>query len=132
MRRAALRLLVTAALLFCRNAAAQDYKIAFVYGLPLEQAILVMDPDGSNVKWLTRWESQRNLPSQEAFKTLSVTDGAWSPDGQRILFYGVRAEDVDITSKYKIPFHAPLFVMSAAGGGMKRLLDVPVVAGSAL
>ena len=75
-----------------------------------------MEADGSNVKRLT--EDKLSL----------VTGGAWSPDGQRILFHAVRQGDLELLVRYRTPMHYPLYVMDAtSGAGQKRLLDVPVL-----
>ena len=56
-----------------------------------------------------------------------LTDGAWSPDGRRILFFVFRKPDAALEYKYNLPFHFPLYAMDADGKNQKRLLDVPVL-----
>ena len=95
--------------------AAQTYRIAFLSTRNGAAGIHVMESDGSNVKRLT--EDKLSL----------VKGGAWSPDGQRILFYAVRQGDLELLVRYRAPLHYPLYVMDASGAGQKRLLDVPVL-----
>ncbi len=112
---------------------AQAYKIAFVSQRKNDRGIFVMQSDGSGRKQLT----------DDPLAVL--TDGAWSPDGQRLTFnamrkggmrLGVRGlawsdnRDEEIITKYPLPFHFPLYVMDANGEGQKRLIDVPVVPGA--
>src|SRR5712692_198135 len=112
---------------------AQAYKIAFVSQRKNDRGIFVMQSDGSGLKQLT----------DDPLAVL--TDGAWSPDGQRLTFnamrkggmrLGVRGlawndnRDEEMLTKYPLPFHFPLYVMDANGEGQKRLIDVPVVPGA--
>ena len=122
MRPATLRLwaISTAALLVLPSfSAAQDYKIAFVSARKGESGIYVMNGDGSGMKRLT----------DDGDGISFLTDGAWSPDGQRLIFYPLRKQDSGLRSKYNIPFHFPLYIIDANGAGQKRLLDVSVVLG---
>src|SRR5262249_49379172 len=94
--------------------------------------IYAMNGDGSGVKQLT------------ADDLALLTDGAWSPDGQHILFCAMRktgmrlgvhgvewpAGDEQMLSKYPIEVHFPPSVMDADGANQKRLLDFPVVFGA--
>jgi len=99
---------------------AQAYKIAFVSQRKNDRGIFVMQSDGSGLKQLT----------DDPLAVL--TDGAWSPDGQRLTFnamrkggmrLGVRGlawndnRDEEMLTKYPLPFHFPLYVMDANGEG---------------
>jgi len=112
---------------------AQAYKIAFVSQRKNDRGIFVMQSDGSGLKQLT----------DDPLAVL--TDGAWSPDGQRLTFNAMRKggmrlgarglawndnRDEEILSKYPLPFHFPLYIMDASGEGQKRLIDVPVAPGA--
>jgi TolB protein len=55
-----------------------------------------------------------------------LESGSWSPNGKTIAFFSARSQDSDILSKYPMPFHHPLYEISAGGGSPKRLLDFPV------
>lgn len=105
-------------IVFPSLSAPQDYRIAFVSMRSGEHGIYVMDAVGSGVKRLTN------------DKLALLMDGAWSPNGQRLTFYAVRAEDSELLSRYQLPFHFPLYIMDANGDGQKRILDVPVVPGA--
>jgi Tol biopolymer transport system component/uncharacterized lipoprotein YmbA len=48
-----------------------------------------------------------------------VTEGAWSPDGTKILFYALRKGD----APSKLPFHFPLYVVDADGTNVQKLAD---------
>jgi Tol biopolymer transport system component len=113
--------------------AAQEYRIAFLSNRKNATGIHVMHADGSGVKQLTD------------DKLALLSDGAWSPDGQQLIFNALRQHglrlgvqgpewnddgDEKLISKYPLPFHFPLYVMNADGSGQKRLLDVPVVPGA--
>ena len=113
--------------------AAQEYRIAFLSNRKNATGIHVMHADGSGVKQLTD------------DKLALLFDGAWSPDGQQLIFNALRQHglrigvqgpewnddgDEKLISKYDLPFHFPLYVMNADGSGQKRLLDVPVVPGA--
>ena len=79
-----------------------------------QHGIFVMNSDTTGGKLLT--------PDPSA----QLRASSWSPDGKKIAFFAQRREDSDILSKYRTPLHYPLYVMDAAGGDRKRLLDFPV------
>ncbi|HVT57605.1 MAG TPA: DPP IV N-terminal domain-containing protein [Thermoanaerobaculia bacterium] len=92
-------------------AGANEYKIAFV----LSDGIYVMNHRGSDVRRLTD------------DKMAVLADSAWSPNGQRIMFFAFRKDDADLGQKYDLPFHFPMYAMNADGSNQKRLLDVPLL-----
>jgi Tol biopolymer transport system component len=98
-------------LVLSSGAGASDYKIAFV----TSQGIYVMSHRGSDVRRLTD------------DKMAALADGAWSPDGRRILFSALRKDDAALAQRYDLPFHFPLYVMNADGSDRRRLLDVPAL-----
>ncbi|HVT17143.1 MAG TPA: hypothetical protein VHQ90_13310 [Thermoanaerobaculia bacterium] len=98
-------------LLLSSVAGTGEYRIAFV----VSQGIYVMNNRGSDIKRLT------------GDKMAVLVDGAWSPDGQRIMFFALRKEDANLGQKYNIPFHFPMYVMNADGSNQTRLLEVPVL-----
>jgi len=51
---------------------------------------------------------------------------SWSPDGNKIAFFTVRAQDQDILGKYSMPYKYLLYEMDASGQHVRRLLDVPI------
>src|ERR1700680_2281061 len=106
------------ALSFCLSvalssvAAAKDYQIAFVVS---DKGLYVMNHRGSD---------RRRLSDDT---TAVLGDGAWSPDGQRIVFFSLRREDAALLQKYDLPFHLPMYVVNVDGSNRRRLLDVPVL-----
>ena len=59
-------------------------------------------------------------------KDAQLRFSSWSPDGERIAFFTVRAQDTDILSKYLMPYKYMLYAMDASGKNVKRLLDFPI------
>ena len=78
-------------------------KIAFWSDLG-SAAIFVVNPDGSGERRLTA-------------PTFRAKDGAWSPDGRRIAFYGSEDQGGDA--------NIDIFVMNADGSGRRRLTSDP-------
>jgi Tol biopolymer transport system component len=101
------------AILLAATGAAADYKIAFL-ATNNEPGIYVMNSNGRGVKRLT------------GDKLTVLTSDAWSPDGERIMFFAFRKGDEDLGERYNLPFHFPLYVMNADGASQRRLLDFPV------
>jgi Tol biopolymer transport system component len=91
-----------------------DYRIAFVPDLSGQHGIFALNSDRTGGRLLT----------PEASAQLRAS--SWSPDGKKIAFFASRDEDADIRAKYRTPYQFPLYVMNAAGGNLKRLLDFPV------
>ncbi len=91
-----------------------DYKIALVPARSGQHGIFVMNSDTTGGKLLT--------PDTSAQLRVS----SWSPDAKKIAFFAARPNDSDILAKFRTPFHYPLYLMDAAGGNQKRLLDFPV------
>jgi TolB protein len=91
-----------------------NYRIALVPARSGQHGIFVMNSDTTGGKLLT--------PDPSA----QLRASSWSPDGKRIAFFCARRADSDILTKYRTPFHYPLYVMDATGGNQKRLLDFPV------
>jgi TolB protein len=75
-------------------------QIAFGRGIHDEQAVFVMNADGSNVRQLTTWALRAGQPD-------------WSPDGERIVFYSNR--DGPTTTS------ANLYSIGADGSGLRQL-----------
>lgn len=90
---------------------AQDYKIAFA----------------SNKGIFTTNSQGRDLQRLTADPVAIVSDGAWSPDGKRILFFVFRKSDAALEYKYNLPLHFPMYAMDPDGKNQKRLLNVPVL-----
>jgi TolB protein len=91
------------------------YKIAFVPLIPGQHGIFTMNSDTTGSKLLT------------ADDQAEVRFASWSPDGKKIGFFTVRAEDAGILKKYRMPYEKLLYVMPATGGNQKRLLDFPIL-----
>jgi len=91
------------------------YKIAFVPSISGQHGIFVMNSDTSNWKIL--------IPDANA----QLRFASWSPDGKKIVFFTVRAQDADILKKYRMPYEYLLYVMDAAGSNQKRLVDFPII-----
>ena len=91
-----------------------DYRIALVPSRSGQHGIFVMDSDTTGGKLLT--------PDPSA----QLRANSWSPDGQKIAFYGSREEDLDITSVYRMPHHYLLYEINVNGRNLKRLFNFPV------
>jgi Tol biopolymer transport system component len=102
------------ALTACSSSRSGDYKIALVPSRSGQHGIFVMNADTTGGRLLT--------PDPGA----QLETSSWSPDGKKIVFFSARSNDSDILSKYPMPFHHPLYEISAAGGNEKRLLEFPV------
>lgn len=90
-----------------------DYRIALVpHGG--RHGIFVMNSDTSGGKLITPDPAAR------------LSGSSWSPDGGKIAFYTSRPQDLELSRKYPIPQHYPLYWIHSSGGGEKRLLDFPV------
>ena len=59
-------------------------------------------------------------------KDAQLRFASWSPDGQKIAFFTVRAQDAEILGSYRMPYKYLLYVMDASGKNLKRLLDFPI------
>ncbi len=108
------------ALLFCLAcgqppAGSGGYRIAYVPSTPGQFGIFVMNSDTSGSRLL--------LGDRYA----QLRFASWSPDGEKIAFYTVRAQDEDILRKYRMPEKYILYVMDSSGKNLKRLLDFPVL-----
>jgi Tol biopolymer transport system component len=93
----------------------EGYKIAFVPSTPGQYGIFSMNSDTTGSKILV------------ADKMAQVRFASWSPDGKRIAFYTIRAQDEDILKKYRMINEYLLYVMDSTGENQKRLLDFPVM-----
>jgi Tol biopolymer transport system component len=91
-----------------------EYKIALVADTIGQHGIFVINSDRTGGRLLT--------PDA----TVQLRASSWSPDGKNIAFYAARPEDSQIRKKYRMPLHFPLYLMDAAGGNQRRLLDFPV------
>jgi len=60
-------------------------------------------------------------------KNAQLRFASWSPDGKKIAFYTIRAQDTDILKKYPTLPKYILYVMDSSGKDLKRLLDFPVL-----
>jgi Tol biopolymer transport system component len=90
------------------------FRIAYVPSISGQSGIYAMNSDTTG--------SRRLIGDKNA--QLRFT--SWSPDGKRIAFFTVRAQDADILSKYLMPYKYLLYVMDSSGNDVKRLLDFPI------
>ena len=91
------------------------YKIAYVPYKTGQHGIFSMNSDTSSAKLLSTDDMA------------DVRFASWSPDGKKIAFFTVRAEDADILKKYPMPYEKLLYVMDANGNNPKRLLNFPIL-----
>jgi len=82
---------------------------------PGQQGIVSMNSDTTGSKILV------------SDKMAQIRFASWSPDGKRLAFYNMRAQDQDILNKYRMINEYLLYVMDAAGENQRRLLDFPVI-----
>jgi Tol biopolymer transport system component len=90
------------------------FQIAYVPSISGQFGIFVMNSDTTGAKLLA---SDKNAELRFA---------SWSPDGKKIAFFTVRAQDEDILKKYLMPYKYLLYVMDSSGNNPKRLLDFPI------
>jgi Tol biopolymer transport system component len=91
-----------------------QYKIAFVPARSGSHGIFTINSDTTGARLLT----------QDVTAQLRAT--SWAPDGRRIAFFATRRQDADLLKAYRTPLHFPLYLIDAAGGKPRRLLDFPV------
>jgi Tol biopolymer transport system component len=91
-----------------------SYKIALVPARSGQHGIFVMNSNGAGGKLLSSDLSAQLRPT------------SWSPDGNRIAYFSFQSGDAELSKKYRIPSHYPLYVMNAAGGESKRVTDLLV------
>ena len=90
------------------------FRIAYVPSISGQSGIFVMNSDTTGSRLLV---SDKNAQLRFA---------SWSPDGKKIAFFTVRAQDADILKKYLMPYKYLLYVMDSSGNNVKRLLDFPI------
>lgn len=94
---------------------ADGYKIAFVPARDGQYGIISMNSDTTGSKTLAE-----DRMAQLRF-------ASWSPDGQKLAFYSGSAGDREIIEEYGVDNEYLLYLMDAAGGNQKRLLDFPIL-----
>jgi Tol biopolymer transport system component len=94
---------------------AEGYKVAFVPSVPGQYGIFSINSDTTGLRTLI------------TDKMAQVRFASWSPDGKRIAFYSIRAQDQDVLSKYSMLDEYLLYVMDATGENQRRLVDFPVI-----
>ncbi len=82
--------------------------------IPGQSGIYVMNSDTTGLKHLV------------GDKDAGLRFSSWSPDGEKIAFFTVRAQDGAILSKYLMPYKYMLYAMDSSGKNVKRLLDFPI------
>jgi len=90
------------------------YRIAYVPSMAGQSGIFVMNSDTTGPKLLV------------SDKDAQLRFGSWSPSGDKIAFFSVRAQDANILNKYLMPYKYMLYVMDASGKNVKRMLDFPI------